>query len=348
MRNWIWLLFVISLTGCSQTNSRSSKPEVGLNEAESTPIHVVHRFGPLINRGNEPYSFNLPIRNQTSQTVRFDKIQTSCSCTSAELVKKEIPPGEETLLKVDLRLGERGDNQRFACNLHTDSGQAWQHEIVTTVYSLVEITPPVLMFGNVRGGEEVTKEFEIRTHSVASEEPPNMEGVGLPPNTGGIKVEVGTESKRMLDEKISQRVIPVRVKISPSTLPNLYFSVLSIRLNIGGKSEIRNFTVSWSVKDQYEVLPSQLFFDLNGKNNQKGEKLSRRVYIRRLDKSPLKILEASCAMKGIRCSIEDKSPGAFVNVELDPTTIVNDWGEVIVKTDYSEQSEIKIRFAISR
>ncbi|MFH1978070.1 MAG: DUF1573 domain-containing protein [Candidatus Aenigmatarchaeota archaeon] len=84
-----------------ETGSYSTSPQ-GIASTQSAMIEVdieSHDFGEVPQFGGT-VSTEFVVKNTGSEDLIVDYISTSCGCTTAEMEKKNLNPGEETLLKV--------------------------------------------------------------------------------------------------------------------------------------------------------------------------------------------------------------------------------------------------------
>jgi hypothetical protein len=102
--------------------------------------------------------------NKSKETVKIDKVVTSCSCTAADLKKKSYAPGEKGSLDVTFEYEDRQGFQTRTITLDTSEGK----QVLTMnveIPEFVTIDVPVLSWE--QGAEPTPQKFTVKVASSA-------------------------------------------------------------------------------------------------------------------------------------------------------------------------------------
>lgn len=120
------------------------------------------------------FRWSIPFTNQSAQTVKVDRIRTSCGCSTVSSESVVFAPGETKAVDLTLDLTGKKDfdasSRPFSVSLYLDSQvrkQSGHWVLKGQVEDLVQVEPAILNFGEVLNGSH----SEPRIVSVYSKVP---------------------------------------------------------------------------------------------------------------------------------------------------------------------------------
>jgi hypothetical protein len=290
--------------------------------------------------------YDVPVKNETDQTVQFTHIRRSCTCAGAtRLAAMKLAPGQETTLHFDIDLHHRMGPQQFVCYLVEASGAEWTYSLATTLYERARFAQSeAIHFGMVDPKTEEVRETQFYLHAENRQALPHR--VSFRTDSDPLQVEAGLGS---VDEKPDGTVVwtfPLTLRLRQPGVPGLERASVYAEVEQPGGKQIVQTNVTWNVRALYVVAPSQVYFGTIDPSAP-GE-VERRVVIRRTDARPLGIKGVKVSCSSVRCSIEkmsDDSTGKVLLV-LNPRSMTGAlWGEMTVETDHAVQPLLKIPVA---
>lgn len=112
---------------------------------------------------NEEVTHTFTFRNVGDALLKIGKVKSSCGCTAAMPERRELPPGEETNLKVTFRSGSMRD--RVVKHIYIDSNDPVEPRVTLTVQGKVkvevEVSPRGVYVGRIEIGETVQRTVEV-------------------------------------------------------------------------------------------------------------------------------------------------------------------------------------------
>lgn len=324
----------------SVSKTANSLPEAAISDS------VQHTVPTVFLDTRRLAHFSVPVSNKTGSTQHFAKVVPSCGCTSAELAKPELGPGETTTLEVDFDAFHKFGKQRLIIRLRTDSGDELVHELHTVVYKrgMFE-TPGLFHVGAVEPGHSGQYRLAFKLYALRLEQLP--EAAHFRCDSECLTCEQGTATIEHLDGIVSKS-IPLTVSLRAPAEPGSHQCILAAEFQSAGEANRVEQTVAWSVKEPYSVRPSQLF--LGAISDETTQPIVRIVDVSRTDHQPIKVLSCAAPSKHIRLDIED-GPGqaARIRVTVDPKGITGDlWCRVDVVTDHPTQPSTNFAVAATR
>lgn len=226
--------------GCdrpNRPNGVSTQPSVEKDAGAIRKISFDAGSVPL----NDKISHTFTIRNDTSSPLRITGVNKSCGCTTAELPKHDIKPGETLGVPVRVDVGRSSAKQVQTVLLNTDSPKLSQF-VLSLAYQGSdggwETTPRQVRFGRVVAGETLRRDVHLATGvasqivSVASMEP--WHSVSLrtaSTNPAGASVGGGASAVITIalaaDAPAGELGGSVRVKTTSKTAPELVVPVFA-------------------------------------------------------------------------------------------------------------------------
>ena len=142
MKPKIWVFLILIILGLASYGYFKSIPGVE-NQTENLPkIEISPEsfdFGEVKYGQLAEYTFL--VKNSGKKTLEIKKVATSCACTTAEIAKEEINPGEETNLQVVYDTGAmsgahaKGEQERI---IYVKSNDPVNPQIEVTISAYVK------------------------------------------------------------------------------------------------------------------------------------------------------------------------------------------------------------------
>jgi hypothetical protein len=215
------------------------RPKLVLNERE-------YNFGILDDGVTQRHPF--VFRNEGQGVLTLTAGSTTCGCTVLDLRQTEVPPGGSTEVVIEWNTKNRSGPYRQTATVHTNDPD--HPEVMLTisgeVRSALKVSPPELVFRNVRVGEGIngevkifsyiTQDFQITSHQ--------WENASNTTNMPPLEVSISPLSEDQLKESSSDsgassgesRVQPrsgllVQVRSKPFSTMGTYAQKLLLKTN---------------------------------------------------------------------------------------------------------------------
>lgn len=278
------------------------------------------------------------VMNDTNSPVRIDRIKSSCSCTSAELVSRELASGEDTLLHMAIVLQKNG-TQRAICTLIDDSDRVWVLKIRVTSYARLGFGEPALRrdpsyvsFGMLDPGEGATRTVNVYTCSEPDRQPPKLELIDIPAEPVRVlSKDCGIVTS---SDGFHKRITMLTFDLSEQRVPGVHETKITIGCNTAGEFNARDVILAWRVRSLYRVRPERIYL---GYIDDLPQKVEREVVVERVDGEPLIIT----AVRASHPIIEVMAPTLIsaakkqVLLTVDLTHIAGTFlGEVVIETNH--------------
>jgi hypothetical protein len=171
------------------------EPEEGLPAAVATFESVLHDFGRIDD--TRTVSCEFPFVNEGSTTLNVTKVKASCGCTTTELAKKVLEPGEGDVIRVDWKPKGTGQQQQTV-DVITDSPtrRATRLTVKAQVKQKVTPEPRSADFGEMQSGATQALEISLTSETpgveVLSVQPAlDLVQAHFTPNEGGPETLLG-------------------------------------------------------------------------------------------------------------------------------------------------------------
>lgn len=157
---------MVLLLGCGLSEGLSELPvKVDRKSERQTWDIVEHDFG-ILRPGTE-VSHEFPIHNTGTRAVTVHEVQTTCSCTVAEVSSTRISPGKSESITVSYKSGELpSDDRRQVIVLFEEP---WAHPTALAISAKVRnpLTPSKdrIAFGRIGHGDSASSVLEIQNFS---------------------------------------------------------------------------------------------------------------------------------------------------------------------------------------
>lgn len=130
------------------------RPKLVVEETE-------YHFGVLDDDVTRRHAFIF--RNEGDGVLTLTAGTTSCRCTWVDLRQTEVPPGGSTEVVIEWNTKDQSGPYRQTATVHTNDPE--HPEVILTISGEVrpalKVTPPELVFGNIRVGESIQGEAKI-------------------------------------------------------------------------------------------------------------------------------------------------------------------------------------------
>lgn len=343
---WVSDSYIVWSQPSASTTALSPTASTGFAPVVAAEYNEQHAVPTVFLDTNRLAHFSVPIANKTNSTQRFVKVIPSCGCTSGELAKPELRPGESTTLEVDFDAFHKFGKQRLIVRLQTDQGDEFVHELNTTVYKrgMFE-NAGVFHLGAVDPGTSGKYNLVFRLYALRREDLPAA--AQFRSDSDHLACEQGAVLVEQLDGVVS-KAIPLTVSLRAPREPGPHQCTITADFQSGGEAVQVAQVVAWSIKEPYAVSPSQIFLGEIG--TETTQPLVRFVELSRADHKPIKIVSCSSAAENIRLDVEN-GPGerSRIRVTVDPKGVIgNFWCRVDVVTDHPTQPSTSFAVAASR
>jgi len=152
-------VFALSLIGAAVSTSAAevAAPQIQCQEA-------TYDFGSR--DASETVEHTFILNNTGSADLEIKKVQPACGCTTAELEKNIIPPGDSSKIAAKLSLaGRSGEVQKpITIESNDPTNPTLQLAIKGIVGNEFQVTPPILVLHQPAQGEPATGSVQITSH----------------------------------------------------------------------------------------------------------------------------------------------------------------------------------------
>ncbi len=311
----------------------------------SDGLRFTHRFPPVVADDVPDLKVALSVVNQTAETVRFDKVRPSCSCSGAGLRTTSLAPGEQTTLDVEVNLRGRAGEQRLPVYLEDSAGRCWSYTAEVAVYERARFSAPgnSLQFGSADPNARVSRETVLELCACSKESLPALEKITVTSPT--FTAQTGEPRDEQVADGIWVRRVPVAVLYTVPSQPGPYQEQLTARYVFCGQSKDLHLGLSGYTNSLFEVSPVCIFFN---QAEAKRSTKSQRVHVRRTDGGPLHVRGVETSAPCVKATLEPTTnpATAVLLLTLDLAEVRGSlWGEVVLSTDHPKQPSLKIPFA---
>jgi hypothetical protein len=337
-------LFVSPLCGCASKESANAGQE---GQPPTRTIVRTFRIPPFFIEDHPNLRYDVPVKNDTGQTVRFSYVRRSCTCLgTVELECKELAPGQETVLHFDIDVSHRKGAQRFVSYLVEEGGGEWTYELETTLYeraSFAEVGS--LHFGMVNPKAEEVRQTEFRLYAESAASLSRK--VTFYSNSDCLRIESEPSSDEHLPDGVMFRKIPLKIHLKAPAMPGLQNVSLHAQYAWGTEKRDVPTGVDWNVRTLVSITPSQAYFGTIDSSS--PEHIERRVTLQSPDGRALRIKRVTTSRpEQVDCRIDGPHEGPTIRLLLALNTKSLKkplWDEVVVEMDNALQPSVKIPVA---
>ncbi|MFN3189206.1 MAG: DUF1573 domain-containing protein [Aureliella sp.] len=302
-------------------SATSSVPSNWLSKAIA-PEERTHDFGTVARAAKTEHRF--VITNTSGRDMHLRSVRASCGCTTPIIETQDvIKPGEQGTILARFNTGTFTGRKKATLTVTIDQPYLTELQLNVGGYirSDVVVNPGSVMFGDVSEGE--AKEIEV-TVDYAGRNDWRIEGV----DSNSKFITTSFEEKSRGGGRVAYTV---RAEISADAPRGLLRDQLVLRTNDRRLTTVP-VELTAEVRSPIQLSPKE--FALG--TVKKQESISQRLVIK--GKKPFKILEITSPHAEIRFDpIEEPKPAHLVNIELEPTSIGEIAGKILVRTDLSDE-----------
>lgn len=337
-------LLLSPLCGCATREPVNAAQE---HQFPTRDIVRTFRIPPFFVEEHPNLRHDVPVRNDTGQTVRFSHVRQSCTCVGAvNLESKELPPGQETTLHFDIDVSRRTGPQRFICYLVEERGTEWTYELETTLYQRARFAEDgSLHFGMVNPKAEEVRQTEFRLYAESAAGFPR--DVMFRSDSDCLRVEAEPCNDEQLPDGIIFRKIPLKIHLKAPATPGLKNVALHAKYVCGTEKREVPTGVDWNVRTLVSITPSQAYFGTIDSSS--PERIERRVTLQSPDGRAIRIKKVTTSQpEQVDCRIDGPHEGTRIRLVLALNTKSFKkplWDEVVVEIDNPLQPSVKIPIA---
>lgn len=211
--------------------------------------------------------------NAGKKELNIQDVQTSCGCTAALLLNKNIPP--DGTGEVEVNLDTKGIRGRITKTITVHSNDLEEPKVLLSMTGIVKqdivLSPTQIYFGDIKRGEKVSKKLQIIDEKL------DVSRVDTIPSP-----YIMTHITKVQNEK--EKRFEIEVALSPEIPLGLMEGKLIVYTN-SKKRPMIEIPIVVHVKGDIKITPSQIFFGFV----KKVEKSERKIEITTNGEKELKI-----------------------------------------------------------
>jgi hypothetical protein len=328
----------VLVAGCAaRPEPAATVPSV--EDAQSPGVTV--RLPSFLADGAQSLHHTFAVVNSTGKSVNFREVKRSCGCSDAQLARGELAAGEKTSLTVNVNPRGWHGPHRFSFQLvPRDDIPPWSYTIETTIYQPAQFSVPNLFFGGIEPRAAAKEKVLLLTFARGGA-PASLASVRY--GCADIAVSSLKDSVEPLPDGFVKRTTPLEVFLAPQSDGGQKQCQIYATLSTPGHKEVE-LPVKWNVLSYYKIAPARATFEASAR--EKGQSVTQRVEIRRIDNRPARILAARVNNKALTARVAANASTASIVVLTLATSAVSKpiTGEVTLTTDDPNQPELTIPF----
>jgi len=262
------------------------------------------------------------IKNNTKDVVGLAGVRSSCGCTSAQLSKRYLQPGEETLLQVRMDSGRFRGLKTITLYVKLDRPEGTEVRIWVKANSRddVAVNPEVIDFKTVRAGEGGQAKIQVRFFGM-----PDADIEGVSSASGYLRSNVLETSHTELES-----IFLIQVDLDKRAPVGKWYSDIWLDTNHQFSAKIR-IPVRMEVVSELVASPGIVEFG----SIESGKEMERRVVVRGATPFRLIKIEGPDGIQAIFSSDQAKSTHVITFIAKGKAAGLLQ-GEVRVFTDLAE------------
>ncbi len=219
------------------------------------------------------------IKNNTKDVVGLAGVRSSCGCTTAQLSKRYLQPGEETHLLVRMDSGRFRGLKTITLYVKLDRPETTEVRIWVKANSRddVAVNPEVVDFRTVRAGEGGQTKIQVRFFGM-----PDAEIAGITAGSGYLRAKVVETGHTDLES-----IFGVQVELDKQAPVGKWYSDIWLDANNQTSAKIR-IPVRMEVVSALVASPGSVEFGTVGIEKE----VERRVVVR--GASPFRLVKIEC------------------------------------------------------
>lgn len=275
---------------------------------------------------------DFPIVNVGTDTLEIKDVKTSCGCTVAEMAKKVLAPGEETVVSATFKLkGKQGKQTKIITVKSNDPQQPdYQLKLEGEAVPAILYEPPFFKFDRIEDDEIHTASITLRA---------NKEDLSFKITKTELQPadQFDAEVKTITDGKEYE----ISLKNKGPLKPGMISTLVTISTDNPQRPTIQ-VRASGQVIGALEVMPDQINVTYSGDPEKKTTQYMRIGPGRVKD---FQILEASTDAPGVITEIIPRGTNNYnVKVQDIPGNESVEGKFITLKTNIADHPEIKVPF----
>lgn len=270
------------------------------------------------------------IKNNTKDVVGLAGVRSSCGCTSAQLSKRYLQPGEETLLQVRMDSGRFRGLKTITLYVKLDRPEGTEVRIWVKANSRddVAVNPEVIDFKTVRAGEGGQAKIQVRFFGM-----PDAEIESVSAASGYLRANVLETGHSELES-----IFLIQIDLDKQAPVGKWYSDIWLDTNHQSSAKIR-IPVRMEVVSALVASPASVEFG----SIDSGKEMERRVVVR--GAAPFRLIKIECP-DGIQAKFSSDQAKATHVITLiakgRAAGLLH--GEIRVFTDLAESSVLSLPF----
>lgn len=347
-------ILVISLntSGCGQRTHTSTYSNNLENDFGGRLLVEpgTHRLGRVLGGIDKSIKVETKLTNIGNKSLYIGDLEASCDCTSANLSKKILKPGESSILVANIKVGESQEPRSTRITVRSSDPDRPRTQVVVEwqTNNLLTTREPSFSFLDLPEGESKTAEIPIlsRHMSVCRNceielefDPKVFQCVWILNNE---LVGQNHDSDRLISGECL--IGRIRLQLTPDQNgENQFYRNIRVSLNCqdGPKARLL-IPVRWSFVKSVSWTPTRIFLG----NRTQGELVEKEIFIKNSINGLIRILSITCSDSSVQIESElpgDPIPHGFISFKFAIPPKPGLWAEtLILKTDKESSNEIRI------
>lgn len=299
-----------SKDGPSGTDPASEAAAAAKAEALKGPKPVIkpdeesHDFGPVW--VGPPLKHTFKIKNEGDAPLEITKVKPSCGCTAAGDHPNKLAPGEVGEFPFSMQSTKlRGQFEKGISITSNDPvTPELRLKLRGEVKRYVEVVPQAANFGKITSQEVQERVINITSNG----ETPLQLTLKPAADTGQYKFD--------LVEKTPGKQYDLHVTLSPPFAEGTMKTTLTLVTNIEAQKEIQ-IDATATVPPQMEIQPTEITLNPPKPDAPPAtEATSRIIRVTNYNKTPVKILEATCDDPAVTVAVTERKPGEAYTLQV--------------------------------
>lgn len=224
--------------------------------------------GYILSEKQSHVSHEFVVRNTTSQPVKIQKVDKTCTCTSFKLANYQLAPGESTTLTVDVDVPKSYSKRSASCVLRTDYARfkSWTYTIEFVSLPTVVMDPADLNLGSfATDGKNLNAVHQVALDLFARSKIELTAGSFTVPEKVELILSSGPEFRR-LQRDVWHTRYKVSIGLNAIGQEEVYrgsrFGIINntIQVTVSGSAKRWPFSVFWQRLAPLESHPAYLSF----------------------------------------------------------------------------------------
>ncbi|MFO0946049.1 MAG: DUF1573 domain-containing protein [Planctomycetota bacterium] len=271
----------------------------------------IHELPALLSGEARIAEHHFTIKNTLARDITITRVNKSCSCTSVELERNTLRPGETSALKMVVDLRGRTGPFSTECVVHHDAGEPWRYRLKCQIYPEVEFDVPMIRLGDISPGSTKVARFKVSISSRGSMPPiPEIKVLG---SGNHLAYDVRGGTAETIKNGLFRRHFAARLHLESAGLSGVGDSRICFSDNAGHSADLG---VTWRAVEYIDVQPKRVFFA------KPDSEVKQNVLVRLINGSPFRVARIECSSVDVRCSSsrDGTSSEHVLTIEIDPTS----------------------------